>query len=86
LAFFRSVHKEHLKRIHSLNSHQVEVFDSLTNETTVYASNTEAAKAIGCDKSTITKAIKYQKENGVSRLVKKRFFLGSSVDLGGGGG
>ena len=68
-----NVHKEHLKRIHSLNSHQVEVFDSLTNEATAYSSITEAARAIGCSKVAISKTLKHQKEKGVYRRISDRY-------------
>lgn len=68
-----NVHKEHLKRIHSLNSHQVEVFDSLTNEITAYSSITEAARAIGCSNAAISKTLKHQKEKGVYRRISDRY-------------
>jgi hypothetical protein len=35
----------------------------------------EAALAIGCAKSTICKALKYQQEKAVTRLVKKRYAI-----------
>jgi group I intron endonuclease len=67
-------HQEHLKRIWSLISHQVEVLDTLTNETTVYTSISEAARAIGVSHASISAAFKRQKEKGVSTiLIKKRY-------------
>ncbi len=67
-------HREHLKRIWSLISHQVEVLDTLTNETTVYTSISEAARAIGVSHASISAAFKRQKEKGVSTiLIKKRY-------------
>jgi hypothetical protein len=47
--------------------------DILTNETAVYKSKYKAAHAIGCSTTAISKAIKFEKENGVSRPIKKRF-------------
>ena len=66
-------HKEHLRRLQASNSNRVEVFDTLTNQITVYPSISEAAQAIGCHKTTIGKTLQHLKETGVSRPIKKRF-------------
>jgi group I intron endonuclease len=78
-------HKEHLKRLAIKNkgrpktegsgrpSIPIEVFDSITNEATVYPSIIEAARAIGCVKGTIQSALKVLKEKGVTRLIKKKY-------------
>ena len=66
-------HHEHLIRLRTIQSQRVQVFDTLNNETTVYPSIREAAKAIGCHKTTIGKAIEHQKQKGASRLIKKRY-------------
>jgi group I intron endonuclease len=49
---------------------RVEVLDTFNNETTVYASISEAALAIECSPPTISRALKSPKEG---RLIKKRF-------------
>ena len=51
----------------------IEVLDTLTNKTIVYPSIIEAARAIGCGKSTIQSALKVLKEKGVTRLIKKKY-------------
>ena len=57
----------------------IEVFDTLNNETTVFPSIREAAKSIGCDKSTILKVINLLKSSGEegpkgkSKLIHKRY-------------
>ena len=53
----------------------VEVLDSLNNETTYYSSIREASQVIGCDHSTIWHSFKVSKEEGVSKLIKKRFIV-----------
>jgi hypothetical protein len=65
----------HLKNLHSIQGFKVSVKDSLRNETIVYPSIAEAAQAIGCDKTTIGKALKYQEEKRVQRLVKKKYAI-----------
>ena len=50
-------HKEHLNRINLLRSQQVSVLDTQTNETTVYPSLSEAARAIEVNLSTIALCI-----------------------------
>lgn len=56
-------------------SHSVEVTDTLTNIKNVYSSKAEAGRAINCDKSTISVALKEFKDKGVYRLVKKRYLI-----------
>jgi NUMOD1 domain len=85
-------HKEHLRRLAlsfkgrarpegaGVSSIQIEVFDTLNNETTVYTSLSEAARTIGCVEGTLRKALKVFKENpggpsGVTRLIKKRYSI-----------
>lgn len=63
--------KEVMKRL----SHSVEVTNTLTNTKYVYSSIAEAARAIGCNPSTISNAFKEFKEKGVYRLVKKVFLI-----------
>lgn len=63
-----------LERIHSVQSHQVSVFDTLTNKTSVYSSIREAAKAIRMSPSGIVKAFKRKGEetSGIS-IKNKRY-------------
>lgn len=68
-------HREHLKKLHLSRSHKVEVFDTLSNETTVFSSAREAALSLGCVESTISKALKHLKEKGVSNLIKNRYMV-----------
>ena len=49
------------------------VEDILNGTETVYGSIREAAKAIGCVSATIINGLKYLKETGEPRLIKKRF-------------
>jgi hypothetical protein len=64
--------KERLKRLHSVQSHQVSVLDTLTNETTVYTSIAEAARTIKVSQGTICATFK---RKGVSTIwmQKKRY-------------
>ena len=67
-------HQELLKRLHlsrigcarpegsGIPSVQVEVFDSLNDKTTAYLSISEAARAIGANKSSISSAFKRLRE------------------------
>jgi len=64
---------EHLEQ-DSKFLHKVELFDILTNESTVYASQSEAARAIGCASETIWKALQnYDKGN--NKPIKKRYVV-----------
>jgi len=45
----------------------VVIFDILTNETTVYSSIREGARAIECHDSTLSYAMKAFKEKGINR-------------------
>jgi fatty acid-binding protein DegV len=47
-----------IERIHAVRSHGVSVLDSLTNETSVYLSIREAARARGGGNSSINTAFK----------------------------
>ena len=58
-------HKEHLKRLNSIQSHQVSVLDSQNNETTIYPSISEAARAIGVNQSSISNAFKRRGDSTV---------------------
>ena len=42
---------------------------------TVYSSISEAARSIGCTKSTISLALKNKREKGVNKLIKKRYIV-----------
>jgi len=79
-------HKEHLKNLNSSPEHSerllkhsqaisksVSVLDTINNETTIYASISEAARALGCAAPAIRYALKNLKEKGVPGLIKKRF-------------
>jgi hypothetical protein len=52
--------------------YSVEVFDTIKNETTVYSSIGEAARAIGCEHSTIRTALKAFNETGVVKPIKTK--------------
>jgi len=58
----------------------VQVFDTLTNEKTVYYSISEAARSIGCTDSAIVIVLKNQREKGVTKLVKKRYMVYLKTD------
>jgi hypothetical protein len=73
-------HKEHLKRIHSMLSHQVSVLDSLNNETIIYPSVSEAAQAIGVTRASINLAFKRKGESTI--LIKKRYQI-TKLPIGG---
>jgi group I intron endonuclease len=73
-------HKEHLKHLQASRSNRVEVLDTLTNQITVYPSISEAARAIGCHKTTISKTLQHLKEKGVSRPINKRFTVKPTDD------
>ena len=62
-----------LKRTWESNAHRVQVMDTLNGNKTVYGSIREAAVGIGCVHATILNALKYFKETGETRLIKKRF-------------
>jgi len=47
--------------------------DTLNGNETVYGSIREAAVGIGCVHTTILNTLKYFKETGEIRLIKKRF-------------
>jgi len=72
--------QEHLKGLQTSKSNRVEVLDTLTKQLTVYPSISEAALAMGCHKTTISKTFQHQKENGVSRPIKKRFTVKPADD------
>ena len=63
---------KHLNRLHSIQSHQVSVFDSLKNETIIYPSISEAARAIGVTESSIRIALK-RKGDSTVWIKKKRY-------------
>lgn len=86
---FKAKRLEQLKRLHSNPEQQakrlehsyaskvkrVSVLDTKKNETTIYPSISEASQAIGCTKSTISIALKYQQDKAVLRLVKKKYVI-----------
>ena len=59
--------------LNKLKCQRVQVVDTLNNTTTLYASISDAALAIGCVHSTVSKALSHLKEKGTSKLIKKRF-------------
>lgn len=75
--------QEHLKRLHKSNKGRVrpegagvpsvpiEVLDTKNNETTIYISICEAARAIGVSQAAISKAFKKQGEPTI--LIKKQY-------------
>jgi hypothetical protein len=66
---------KHLKLSFSNNSKgnppKVEVLNTLTNEITVHPSICEASVFIGCTDANVRSALKYLKDKGISRLIKK---------------
>ena len=66
-------HKEHLNRLHSIQSHQVSVLDTLTNETIVYSSISEAARGIGVAPQSISGAFKLKPGESTVLIKKKRY-------------
>jgi group I intron endonuclease len=64
--------KEHLKKLISLKSHKVEILDTLTNETRVYSSVSEAGRAIA-SAETVRRALKVYEEKGISKLIRERY-------------
>lgn len=54
---------------------KLEVFYTFTQSKIVYESIREAAKAIGCVPSSITKIIKNFQTTGVKKLLKKRYLI-----------
>jgi hypothetical protein len=65
-------HKEQLKRLHAQISHKVEIIDTLNNETTVYLSIREAARAIGVAQCSITNAFKRKGCEASTIFIKKK--------------
>ena len=53
----------------------MEVLDTVKNITTIYTSIGEAALDIGVTKTAIRKALNDQKEKGVPRAIKKRYWV-----------
>lgn len=66
------IQAKRLKGINSILSHQVSVLDTHTNQTTVYLSIREAAKAIGMAKSSINQAFKRLPEGESTILINKK--------------
>lgn len=73
----RQEHKEknriRLLEMNKLKGYRVEVLDTLNNEVSVYNLMSEGDLAIGCSRGTIRSALNHLQENGVSRLIKKRY-------------
>lgn len=69
--------RAHLAKLNAEKGFKVEVFDTKTNTTFVYDSAIKAAKAIGCDKTTIMYQEKRQAKGGLkeSPLLKKRYII-----------
>jgi group I intron endonuclease len=66
-------HKEHMKKLGEMRSIKVEIFDTLNNETSVYPSTQEAAKAIGVGPSSISMAFKRKGESTTVLMKNKRY-------------
>lgn len=66
-------HKEHMKKLGEMRSIKVEIFDTLNNETSVYPSAQEAAKAIGVGPSSISAAFKRKGESTTILMKNKRY-------------
>lgn len=68
--------RNHLAKLNAEKGFKVEVLDTKTNTTVVYDSATKAAKALGCDKTTIMYQEKRQAKGGLgSPLFKKRYVI-----------
>lgn len=66
-------YKERMKKLGEMRSIKVEVFDTLNNETSVYPSTQEAAKAIGVGPSSISMAFKRKGESTTVLMRNKRY-------------
>ena len=66
-------HKEHMKKLAEMRSIKVEIIDTLNNETSVYPSIQEAAKAIGVGLSSIHMAFKRKGESSTVLMKNKRY-------------
>ena len=77
---FQAKRLERLKQLHEQTSIRVSVLDTLSNETKVYLSISDAAQAIGCVEGTIRSALKNQKETGVLKPVKKKRYIVQILD------
>lgn len=67
----REKYRKRILEYNNSKGQRVELLDTISNETTLYTTIRQAAKAIGCVHGTILLADKAFKEKGVSRLVKK---------------
>jgi hypothetical protein len=69
--------RAHLAKLNAEKGFKVEILDTKTNTTVVYDSAIKAAKALGCDKTTIMYQEKRQAKRGLkeSPLFKKRFIV-----------
>jgi hypothetical protein len=68
--------RKHLAKLNAEKGFKVEVLDTKTNTTVVYDSAMKAAKAIGCDKSTILYQEKRLAKGRLdSPLLKKRYVI-----------
>lgn len=78
LAHLKRIHADteiqakRLERIRSTRGQQISVLDTLTNETSVYPSLREAAKAIKVGKSGISQAFSRLPEGGSTVLINKK--------------
>jgi len=70
------IQAKRLERIRSTRGYQVSVLDTLTNETSVYPSLREAAKAINVGKSSINQAFTRLAEGEATIIIKnKRYHI-----------
>lgn len=69
--------RKHLAKLNAEKGFKVEVLDTKTNTTAVYDSAIKAAKALGCDKTTIMYQEKRQAKRGLegSPMFKKRYVI-----------
>ena len=65
--------KENLKNMQAMNSFKIEIFDIITNKTTVFDSIRAASREIGCNHATILFALNHTQEKGFARVFKKRY-------------
>ena len=66
---------EHLLKYSQARSKSVSVLDTINNETTIYASISESARALGCTAAAIRYALKKLQEKGVHSPIKKRYMV-----------
>jgi len=71
----REKSRKHLLEYNKSKGFPVEVFYTLSSETTSCSSTREASQVIRCDHNTIRTSLERSKEKGISKLIKKRFIV-----------